>query len=116
MRYRHPRIGEEVEAIGGHYVFTKEAVLEHETGNILYFVGCAVTDRSCCGPGGCGYAVVAGYVVSLSCDDAQGSQPFSDLAPVPETLHEEVARAIKFREGLSQVQFLQEGGRMRVVF
>ncbi len=116
MEFRHPRIGEEVEAIGGHYVFTKEEILEHESGPILYFVGCAVADRSCCGPAGCGYAVVAGYVISLHHTEHEGNRLFSDLAPVPETLHQGIAQAIKSCEGVSQVQFVLEGGKMRVVF
>ncbi|HNQ85330.1 MAG TPA: hypothetical protein PLP82_01805 [Deltaproteobacteria bacterium] len=116
MEFRHPRIGEEIEAIGGYYLFTKEEILEHDSGRILYLVGCAVADRSCCGPAGCGYAVVAGYIVSLR-HAGHGEDPgVSILDPVPEARQHEVARTVKSREGVGQVQFLREDGQRSVVF
>ena len=116
MEFRHPCIGEEIEAIGGHYLFTKEEILEHESGRILYLVGCAVTDRSCCGPAGCGYAVVAGYVVSLHGAGHVENTSVSIIDPVPEALHEQIARIVRLREGVGQVQFVLEGGQVKVVF
>lgn len=116
MEFRHPRIGEEIEAIGGHYLFTKEEILNHESGKILYLVGCAVTDRSCCGLSGCGYAVVAGYIVSLHHTIQEDNASVSTLNPVPEALHEKIARTVRSREGVGQVQFLLENGQRNIVF
>ncbi len=116
MEFRHPLIGQEIEAIGGHYVFTKEEILEHESGRILYLVGCAVADRSCCGPAGCGYVVVAGYIVSLHQAGGGGNTSASILDPVPEALHEQIARTVRLREGVGQVQFLLEDGLRKTLF
>lgn len=116
MEFRHPRIGEEIEAIGGHYLFTKEEIFDHPSGPILYMVGCAVTDRSCCGAAGCGYAVVAGYVVSLGHAGQKNNAPVSILNPIPPEHHEPIAREIRHREGVGQVQFLLEDGGYRVIF
>lgn len=116
MEFHHPRLGEEVEAIGGHYLFIKEEILDHPLGRILYLVGCAVTDRSCCGPSGCGYAVVAGHIASLRYTRDSGDRPVSILHPVSERFHEDVARVLRSREGVGQVQFLLEDGQRRVLF
>ncbi len=115
MEYAHPPLGEAVEAVGGYYVFTREAVLDHPTGPVLYHVGCAVTDRSCCGLSGCGYAVVAGRIL-VQRTTTQGSVRMSTVEPVPEALHEEVARDICAREGVTQVHFLLEDKGVRVIF
>jgi hypothetical protein len=115
MEYAHPPLGEAVEAVGGYYVFIREAVLDHPTGPVLYHVGCAVTDRSCCGLSGCGYALVAGRILAQR-TVPQGSMRMSTVEPVSETLHEEVARAICAREGVTQVHFLLENKGVRVIF
>ena len=62
QEFVHPRLGQEVTAIGGHYVFGKEIRLPHNGREILYFVGYAVLDSTCCGVGGCAYVLVAGYI------------------------------------------------------
>ena len=58
----HPKIGREVTAIGGHYVFSKEVRLSYNNREILYFAGYAVLDSSCCGVGGCAYVFVPGFI------------------------------------------------------
>lgn len=116
MDFVHPRIGEEVEAIGGYYLFIKEEIIDHPSGRILYLVGCAVTDRACCGPSGCGYAVVAGRIMSLHSGRTDGDRPVSSLEPLPPILHDEIARYVRSREGVSQVQFLLEDGQRAVLF
>jgi hypothetical protein len=116
MEFVHPRLGEMVEAIGGHYLFNKEDGLDHGRGNIIYFVGYAVTDRACCGLSGCGYAVVAGHIVSLRYRINEENRFISILNPVEEDLYGEVAKAIRLREGVSQVLFLCEDGGSKVLF
>jgi hypothetical protein len=115
MEYAHPPLGEAVEAVGGYYVFTREAILDHPSGPMLYHVGCAVTDRSCCGLSGCGYAVVAGRILAQRAVP-EGLTRVSTVETVPEAWHEEIARAICAREGVSQVHFLLEDKGVRVVF
>jgi hypothetical protein len=115
MEYAHPPLGEAVEAVGGYYIFTREVVLDHPSGPVLYHVGCAVTDRSCCGLSGCGYAVVAGRILAQQAMP-EGPMRVSTVEPVPEEWHEEISRAICDREGVSQVHFLLEDKGVRVVF
>ena len=58
----HPNLGQEITAIGGHYVFNNERRLSFDGRDVLYLVGYAVVDTSCCGVGGCAYAMVPGVV------------------------------------------------------
>ena len=58
----HPTLGEEVTAISGHYVFGKELRLPYGGREVLYFVGYAVLDSTCCGVGGSAYVLVAGFI------------------------------------------------------
>jgi hypothetical protein len=58
----HPQLGREVTAIGGHYVFGKEIRLPYNILNLLYFIGYTVLDSTCCGIGGCAYALVPGFI------------------------------------------------------
>ena len=59
----HPDLGREVTAIGGYYVFDREIRLPYNGREILYFVGYAVLDSSCCGAGGCAYVFVPGFII-----------------------------------------------------
>lgn len=62
--YIHDKLDEEIDALAGHFVFEKEVRLPYQGKEVLYLVGYAVIDKSCCGPGGCGYALVPGYIKS----------------------------------------------------
>ena len=58
----HPELGREITAIGGHYVFNKEIRLAYNNREVVYLVGYAVVNTSCCGVGGCAYALVPGFI------------------------------------------------------
>ena len=58
----HPELGREVTAIGGHYVFAKEIRFAYKGRELLYFVGSALLDSTCCGIGGCAFVLVAGFI------------------------------------------------------
>ena len=58
----HPVLNEEVEAIGGVYVVEREERMEFDGKVVLYLICWAMVDRSCCGVGGCAYALVPGFV------------------------------------------------------
>ena len=58
----HPVLNKAVRTIGGRYILSQEKRLSYNGRQVLYFIGCAVVDASCCGPGGCTYALVPGYI------------------------------------------------------
>lgn len=117
MEFVHPRLGETVTAIGGHYAFTKEGRLALDEREILYLVGYGATDTSCCGMGGCIYAVVPGYLRAYH----TGTVPETGCAislvePVDEGARKAVAAALKAGEGVMQVHFLTTQGDRQVLF
>ncbi|HPW68867.1 MAG: hypothetical protein WDA72_09815 [Desulfomonilia bacterium] len=116
MEYVHPVLNEEITAIAGHYTLISQEILPHEKGGILYFVGYAHMDTSCCGLKGCGYAVVAGHVAGLCSSRTPDGRPVSQVVPVDEALHQEVSRVIRERYGVSQVHFVLASGGKRVVY
>jgi hypothetical protein len=58
----HQPPGTEIQSIGGHYTITEEGRMDYRDRTLLYVVGVAVIDRSCCGAGGCRFIHVPGYV------------------------------------------------------
>lgn len=103
--YTH-NLGKEVRFISGHYEIIKEGRLHYQGREVLYAVGNAVVDNSCCGVGGCRYAVVPGFVLKwLSGTDPEGL-PTTEVEPI----EDEKAKAwirdyLEREEFVSQVQF-----------
>ena len=62
MEYTH-ELNREVRAISGWYELEKEGTLSLNGKKVLYALGNAALDSSCCGRWECYYAVVPGYVV-----------------------------------------------------
>jgi hypothetical protein len=104
--YTHAALDEEVSSISGWYALQKEERMELSGREILYLVGQAVVDGSCCGYGGCRYAVVPGFVAAWkSGTDSEGFST-SVVEPIKDqTVRDEIRRLIEGKEGVSQVQF-----------
>lgn len=106
VEYVHPLLNETVTAIGSHYVLTKEQRIPHEGQALLYIIGHAVIDTSCCGVGGCGYALVPGFVLDWKFKTTPDNRPVSLIQPIhsPQT-QKEVRRLIAQRESIYSIQF-----------
>jgi hypothetical protein len=104
--FEHPKLGREITAIGGHYVFTKEVRIPFNGGEVLYFVGYAVVNTSCCGAGGCAYAMVPGFILDWKYKRNSNDLFISQIDPIrDETDQKEVQRLIRNREVVQQVTF-----------
>lgn len=126
----HLPIEEDIHAIGGHYQIHKELCMEIRGQSLLYLLGVAAYDRTCCGQGGCLFALVAGFLrryrfarvlATAPASDLQAaalaSLPASDLDEVPETeisevewivdpsLRKEISEELKKKHPFVQVQF-----------
>jgi len=117
VEFEHPVLGEAVTAIGGHYSLTKEACLPHAGREVLYLIGYGSVDTSCCGVGGCIYALVPGYIVSYRMlRSPDKSRDISLVEPVDVESQDELAAQLKQAEGVTQVHFLTlQGGRKVLV-
>ena len=103
----HPRIGEELVAISGRYEVIKEDVLAYNEREVLYLIGFAAFDSSCCGEGGCGYALVPGFVSALRAREDENGAKISMVTPIrDDSLRKEVEAALKSHEFVNQVNFM----------
>ena len=91
-------LDEEIQAIGGHYVSVKEMRLPYQGREILYVIGYAAVDSSCCGVGGCGYAKVPGFLLDWRAKSNEGQYPISQVEPITDRETRKAVRHIIARE------------------
>jgi hypothetical protein len=102
----HPELNKTVKAIGGEYLFLKEAILSYRDQEVLYLVGCAIFDTTCCGTGGCCYARVPGFIRDAKYRTVQDGRPVSSVVPIADPrAQKEIRRVIGSRETVQQVEF-----------
>lgn len=102
--FKHPIIGQEIESISSVYAYTHEKRLDFENREVLCFIGYAVTNNSCCGAGGCMFALVAGFINEYSVKK-DGDNGISVVVPVNDEQTQKHITACLQKEGVSQVQF-----------
>jgi hypothetical protein len=104
--FAHPKLGREVTAIGGHYVFGKEIRLPFNGREILYLVGYAVLDSTCCGVGGCAYVLVAGFIQQWKYKINQNDCAVSRVETIHDPIDQKQIRSlIQKKEMVFQVTF-----------
>jgi hypothetical protein len=104
--YKHEILNQEHKTISGHYAITHEVCLPYKGREVLYVVGYAEVDTSCCGTGTMTYALAAGYIITLREPQEDGS-----LVSQVELIRDrneriEIEDLIMKREIVSQVNFL----------
>ncbi len=103
--YTH-ELKKEVRSISGGYELEMEGKIEMEGKEVLYAVGNALVDASCCGTWGCRYALVPGYVVSWKYKKDDKGIPVSTVEPISdEPAKKELSQLLKKKEGVTQVLF-----------
>jgi hypothetical protein len=105
--YVHQELNQEIEAIGGYYVLVQEGWIPFEGRAILYLIGQAAFETTCCGTGGCAYALVPGFVVAWKHRTNQDGLAISQVEPITDgDLKLRLQRALMDREPVHQVLFL----------
>jgi hypothetical protein len=103
----HPSLNQQITAIGGKYFLLKEGRISFEGEDILFLTGVAVFDSTCCGSGGCSYAVVPGFVRKWKYKTDDDGNPVSLVEPVlHDPLREKIKELILKKEMVYQVDFL----------
>jgi hypothetical protein len=108
IEFTHPELNARVEFFGGGYVFIEEGRIIHQGKEVLYFLGMAGIEASCCGTGGCAFIKVPGYVRSWKKARNELGQPVSEV----ERIHlgdcqKEIKRILEEKHpGFRQVEFL----------
>jgi len=103
--YAH-QLNIKVKAISGEYMLDKEDVVEYKGKKLLYGVGNAMVDSSCCGVYGCRYALVAGYVKSLKIRKNEHNMWISEVETITDReTRNDIKQLIEKNDCVSQVNF-----------
>jgi hypothetical protein len=106
--YIHQPLNTEITSVGGHYLFIKEVLITLNNRDILYVTGCAVTDTSCCGSGGCAFANVPGYILNWKERKDSNGLFISEAEHVADIIiQNEIREIIRKNESITQVNFYE---------
>ena len=105
-KYTHLELNKEVNSIAGYYVPQKEVRLKYDNREVLYVIGQAVIECSCCAAGSWGYAIVPGYILKWQDETNKAGLPVSEIEPISdEEARKNISRIITEVEAVSQVEF-----------
>jgi hypothetical protein len=105
-QYTHRPLGQEVRSISGQYAIDEEKRIPFQGREVLVAKGCWALDNSCCGTAGCGFALIAGYVVRWKARQNEGGEPVSEIEPVRDEKEKQALRKlIQESEKVQQVNF-----------
>ena len=105
-KYTHLELNEDVECMAGYYTPLKEIRLKYDGREVLYVVGQAVIESSCCGIGSFTYVLVPGYVVRWQKEKNENGLPVTEVEPVSDKVSQEnLRRIIKEAEHILQIEF-----------
>ncbi len=107
--YIHPELNQRVEFFGGGYSFTEEGKLDYRGKEVLYSVGIANIESSCCGPRGCAFIKVPGYLLFWKKRRDDQGQVLSEVERiVDEESKREIRRILEEKyPGFTQIEFLE---------
>jgi hypothetical protein len=104
--YLHQESGTEVRFIAGHYTIVEEERLAYCGRDILYVVGIAAVEGTCCGTQGCRFVNIPGYVVAWKTLLSESGMPISIVEPIEGGTEQfEIRRMLERRFPYSQINF-----------
>ena len=106
--YTHLELNQEIQALAGYYMPLKEVKLQYKDREILYVVGQAVVDSSCCGFANTGYVLVPGYVTNWKTRTNENGLPVTEVELISDKDEQsKVKKIIKDSEQIPQIEFWQ---------
>ncbi len=106
LKYTHTKLEEDVICPAGYYTPLKEVRLKYNDREVLYMVGHAVMESSCCGSARGTYVTVPGYIVNWQNKTNEAGLPVSEVEPISdEATRENIRRIIQEAEAISQIDF-----------
>lgn len=105
-KYTHLKLNEDVICLAGYYTPRKEVRLKYNNREVLYVVGQAVVESSCCGSGSWEYVLVPGYVVNWQNRTSEAGLPISEVEPISDkATQDSIRQTIVGVESISQIEF-----------
>ena len=105
--YTHLKLNEDYKTgIAGYYTPQKEGRLKYDGREVLYVVGHAVIEASCCGISDWGYVLVPGFVVRWQGKTNDSGAPVSEVETIAdEKARDEIIKMIRAEESVPFVSF-----------
>ena len=104
-KYTHLELNEDIKTIAGYYTPLEEARLKYNGREVLYVVGQAVIESSCCGSGNWAYVLIPGYIINWQKKNVDGL-PVSEVESISDKVSQNnIRKIIKEAEHISQVEF-----------
>ena len=106
-KYTHLELDKEVVAgMAGYYIPQKEVRLTYDDREVLYVVGQAAIESSCCGTGNWVYAIVPGYIVNWQNTKNVDGLPVSEVEPIKDKqTQESITQTIETTEQAFPIGF-----------
>ena len=82
IEYTHPELDREVRSIAGYYVPVEEHVLPYNEREVIYILGSACIEASCCGSKDWLYIQVPGFLVRKHIRSGEGTLPVSEIETI----------------------------------
>ena len=89
--YTHQKLNEDSHCIAGYYTPQKEVRLKYNNREVLYVIGQAVVEASCCGNKSWNYALVPGYIINWQNKRNEAGLPVSEVEPISDEAPQETA-------------------------
>jgi hypothetical protein len=97
-----------VEFFGGGYLFVEEAKLDYRGKEVLYLVGMAGIEASCCGTGGSAFIKVPGYIRAWKKGRTKAGLPVSEVERIEAYSQRQEIQGLlqEIHPAFAQVEFL----------
>jgi hypothetical protein len=104
----HPELNQPVEFFAGSYIFNEEGKISFQGREVLYFIGIAGLDSSCCGRSGCAFAKVAGFICRWESGRDEKGRMISEVERITDSrVQEEIGRLLQEKyPQVTQIEFL----------
>jgi hypothetical protein len=93
-QYVHLPLGQDMEFLAGYYTLTEEGRLPYDSREVLYVVGQAIVEASCCGSTSFRLINVPGYIAAWKSERDSKGAPVSEIEPIEATQERLAIRAI----------------------
>ncbi len=105
-KYTHLELNATIEALAGYYTPQKEVRLKYKSSEVLYVIGQAVIDASCCGTANYQYALVPGYIIRWQAETNRDGLPVSEVEPITDkATRGNIKKIIQEAESVAQIDF-----------
>ncbi|MDO8567929.1 MAG: hypothetical protein Q7R57_04355 [Dehalococcoidales bacterium] len=105
-KYTHLELDKEQHFLPGYYVPTKEVKLKYDGREVLYVVGQAAIESSCCAAGNFAYVIVPGFIVNWQKEKGLDGLPVSDVEPVSsKAAQRSIRKIIRDTEHIEHIEF-----------